>query len=249
MREKGPKLKILAFDSYDMQLAITQILLRAGWEQTSMGKIVKKVKQALTNTPMLYILDTAKDGKLVVRDRDGRIYARVDPSQLNSNNAIMEAARTLNNGAAKLVMGGCEHYSNTCPECGNTEKCRCSGEKVESSKVCYSCSGAGTMNTAKIAKVAAALKEAAGFGAYGASNVRDYFRDGLQKSDKVHHEESGIIAYKIHKKGLPAGYEYSLKHPDPKHPNHTHGLSFDADELDTLAERASTWADRASRKK
>lgn len=245
MREKGLKLKILAFDTHDLQLAITQIMLRNGWEQTSLGKIVRKVKAPYSNTPKLYILDVAKGGKLIVRDREGRVTARVDLAQIKTTDQIMEAARILNNGAAKVIAAGAEHYSNTCPECGGKTERRCAGDKVETCDVCYSCvqKKEGTVDTKKIAKVAAALKEAAGLGHYGASNVRDYFRDGLQNGDTVHHQESGIKARKRYDKALPAGHEYELQHPDGRK------FSFDADELDTLAEQASTWADRGAKRK
>lgn len=95
----------------------------------------------------------------------------------------------------------------------------------------------------KIAKIASALREAAGLGAYGGSNVRDYFRDGLKSKDSVQHPESGVKARKVPNSSLPKGFEYELSHPDGLK------LRFDADELETLSERASMWADRKQQKK
>jgi len=95
----------------------------------------------------------------------------------------------------------------------------------------------------KIAKIASALREAAGFGAYGGSNVRDYFRNELNSKGKVHHQESGVKARKVQDDRLPGGYEYELQHPDGRK------FRFDADELETLSERASLWADRQQHKK
>ena len=95
----------------------------------------------------------------------------------------------------------------------------------------------------RLAKIALALKEAAGLGHFGASNVRVQFTKGLKDSNFFHHEESGIKAKKVLDKRLPVGHEYILQHPDGRK------LSFDHDELDTLAERASMWADRIKLKK
>jgi hypothetical protein len=91
-------------DTYDTQMAITQILLRNKWEQGIGGRIIKKVKSTLQSSPKIYVLDVSKDGLLLVKDRDGRVSSKVVIKPHMSNSEIMAAARTLNDGAAKLVM-------------------------------------------------------------------------------------------------------------------------------------------------
>jgi hypothetical protein len=91
-------------DTYDTQLAITQILLRSGWEQGVGGRVIKKVKAPLQSSPKIYVLEALRDGHLATRDRDGRVLAKVPLKPSMSHSDIMNAAKTLNNGAAKLVM-------------------------------------------------------------------------------------------------------------------------------------------------
>jgi hypothetical protein len=93
-----------ARDTYDTQLAINQILLRSGWEMGVSGKLIKKVRVPLQQSPKVYTLEPLKDGDLVVRDNGGRVTSKVDLSELVSNAQIMGAARRLNDGVQRLVL-------------------------------------------------------------------------------------------------------------------------------------------------
>jgi hypothetical protein len=91
-------------DTYDTQMAITQILLRSGWEQGMGGKVIKKTKAPLQSSPKVYVLEKLKDGNLATRDRDGRVLAKVPLKPSMSHGDIMNAAKALNNAAAKMVV-------------------------------------------------------------------------------------------------------------------------------------------------
>lgn len=102
MNEISEKLILLTAGVYDTQLAITQILLRNGWELGSTGKVIKKVKSAFQGSSLIYILDTHISDKLFVKDREGRVKSKVDLMDSMTNDQIMEAAKTLNHGAKAL---------------------------------------------------------------------------------------------------------------------------------------------------
>jgi hypothetical protein len=85
-------------------MAVTQILLRSGWEQGIGGRVIKKVKAPLQSSPKVYVLEMLRDGHLATRDRDGRVLAKVRLKPSMSNSDIMNAAKMLNNAAAKLMM-------------------------------------------------------------------------------------------------------------------------------------------------
>ena len=99
MHEISEKLILLAAGIYDTQLAITQILLRNGWELGSTGKVIKKVKPAFQGPPIIYVLDTHISDKILVKDRDGRVVSKVDLIDPMTNDQIMEAAKVLNQKA------------------------------------------------------------------------------------------------------------------------------------------------------
>lgn len=92
-------------ETNDAQLSIMQILLRSGWENSFSGKLIKKVKSPFSASPSIYTLETLKDGDLIVKDRGGRVLAKVDMKGPMSAPEIMNAARTLNNGVAKVMKG------------------------------------------------------------------------------------------------------------------------------------------------
>jgi hypothetical protein len=95
-------------DTHDTQLAITQILLRSGWEQGLGGRVIKKVKVPMQHSPKIYSLEALRDGHLVTKDRDGRVYSKVKLKPNMSNSDIMSAAKALNSAAAKVVVASNE---------------------------------------------------------------------------------------------------------------------------------------------
>ena len=102
MNEISEKLILLTAGVYDTQLAITQILLRNGWELGSTGKVIKKVKSAFQGSLQVFSLDTHVKDKILVKDREGRVTAKIDLFEAMTNDQIMEAAKTLNQGVKSL---------------------------------------------------------------------------------------------------------------------------------------------------
>jgi hypothetical protein len=92
-------------DSFDTQLAITQILLRKGWEETSTGKIMRKVRGPFDRTPKLFFVITTPNGKMMVRDQTGKVYPKsiIELSSISTKSDILEAAIKLNNGVVRVV--------------------------------------------------------------------------------------------------------------------------------------------------
>jgi hypothetical protein len=89
-------------DVRDTQLAITHILLANGWAMNNFGKVVKEYRSPFQQARKFYILETAPNGFMFVRDQSGKVWSRVDLSKVATNDQIMQAARELNNGAAKV---------------------------------------------------------------------------------------------------------------------------------------------------
>jgi hypothetical protein len=89
-------------DTFDTQMAISQILLRSGWEKTSLGKIIKKTTSRYQMGPVVYMLDTLPNGKMVVKDSRQTVLVKVDLTTLKSPSDIMSAAKKLNSAAAKV---------------------------------------------------------------------------------------------------------------------------------------------------
>jgi hypothetical protein len=94
--------------THDTQLAITQILLRSGWEQGIGGRIIKKVKVPMQHSPKIYSLEALRDGYIATKDREGRVHGKVKLKPGMSNSDIMNAAKVLNSAAAKVVMASDE---------------------------------------------------------------------------------------------------------------------------------------------
>lgn len=94
-------------ETHDSQMAVTHLLLQNGWKSGIGGKVIKQVKGPHQHTPKTYVLDMLRDGHMAVLDRQsGKVLAKVRLKAQMSNSDIMNAAKTLNNGAAKLVMAG-----------------------------------------------------------------------------------------------------------------------------------------------
>lgn len=136
---KHAYLKEGAQDLRSIQLAITHILLSNGWMMNNFGKVVKPYKVQFQQSKKFYILETSANGAMYVRDQAGKVFSRVDLSKVENNNQIMQAAKVLNDGAANVKAASIEHYKNTCPSCGTVQQCRCKGDKVETTDICYDC--------------------------------------------------------------------------------------------------------------
>lgn len=92
-------------DTHDSQMAIIHLLTQNGWKSGMGGKFIKQVKTPYQHTPKTYVLDMLRDGHLAVLDRQtGKVLSKVRLKPQMSHSDIMNAAKTLNNGAAKLMM-------------------------------------------------------------------------------------------------------------------------------------------------
>ncbi len=94
-------------DTRDTQLAITQILLRNGWENAH-GRIIKKVKAPFKYSPDIYVLLPLPNDKLGVRDPRGNFTKKVELKSVLTNAEIMQAASALNSGVVKIVQASDE---------------------------------------------------------------------------------------------------------------------------------------------
>ena len=104
LRIASQALTAMSDQAHDTQLAITQILLRSGWEKSSLGKIVRKVKTPFQTAPKIYFLDTVGT-RMFVREQGGRVTSKVELTEGMSHAEILAAAKILNNLAVKFMQG------------------------------------------------------------------------------------------------------------------------------------------------